>query len=78
MGIRIPAYPFWMAMGLGIFSASATPLETETATTLCLYPNPTTAEVFIKGIERTALVEVYSTMGQLMLAQTLEPSVLTL
>lgn len=34
MRIGISAYAFWMAIGFGIFIASATPLETETATTL--------------------------------------------
>jgi uncharacterized protein YjdB/Leucine-rich repeat (LRR) protein len=51
-----------------------TETETETVSTLCLYPNPAMAEIFIKGIEKPTLVEIYSTMGQLMLTQTLEPS----
>ncbi len=53
---------------------STTGVETETTSTLCLYPNPATAEVFIKGIEMPTLVEVYSTMGQLMLSQMLAPT----
>ncbi len=53
---------------------STTGVETETATTLGLYPNPAMAEVFIKGVEIPTLVEVYSTTGQLMLAQTLAPA----
>ncbi len=53
---------------------STTGVETETATTLGLYPNPAMAELFIKGVEIPTLVEIYSTTGQLMLAQNLAPA----